>query len=118
MRSIGAKINYVLLLVFLICGVGMLIVNAKINSMDDITNEISQNYIASVSEVDTISENVTSLKSQMMEYLLVGEDKRQATLGNITKTQGAIVTSFQNLKKYASTQRTEEAVGRLEQSYV
>lgn len=117
MRSIGAKINYVLLLVFLICGVGMLIVNAKINSMDDITNEISQNYIASVSEVDAISENVTSLKSQMMEYLLVGEDKRSATLGNITKTQGAIVTSFQNLKKYASTQRTEEAVGRLEQSY-
>lgn len=117
MRSIGAKINYVLLLVFLICGVGMLIVNAKINSMDDITNEISQNYIASVSDVDTISENVTSLKSQMMEYLLVGEDKRSATLGNITKTQGAIVTSFQNLKKYASTQRTEEAVGRLEQSY-
>lgn len=117
MRSIGAKINYVLLLVFMICGVGMLIVNAKINSMDDITNEISQNYIASVSEVDTISENVTSLKSQMMEYLLVGEDKRSATLGNITKTQGAIVTSFQNLKKYASTQRTEEAVGRLEQSY-
>lgn len=117
MRSIGAKINYVLLLVFLICGVGMLIVKAKINSMDDITNEISQNYIASVSEVDTISENVTSLKSQMMEYLLVGEDKRSATLGNITKTQGAIVTSFQNLKKYASTQRTEEAVGRLEQSY-
>lgn len=117
MRSIGAKINYVLLLVFLICGVGMLIVNAKINSMDDITNEISQNYIASVSEVDTISENVTGLKSQMMEYLLVGEDKRPATLGNITKTQGAIVTSFQNLKKYASTQRTEEAVGRLEQSY-
>lgn len=117
MRSIGAKINYVLLLVFLICGVGMLIVNAKINSMDDITNEISQNYIASVSEVDTISENVTSLKSQMMEYLLVGEDKRSATLGNITKTQGAIVTSFQNLKKSASTQRTEEAVGRLEQSY-
>lgn len=117
MRSIGAKINYVLLLVFLICGVGMLIVNAKINSMDDITNEISQNYIASVSEVDAISENVTGLKSQMMEYLLVGEDKRQATLGNITKTQGAIVTSFQNLKKYASTQRTEEAVSRLEQSY-
>ena len=117
MRSIGAKINYVLLLVFLICGVGMLIVNAKINSMDDITNEISQNYIASVSEVDTISENVTSLKSQMMEYLLVGEDKRSSTLGNITKTQGAIVTSFQNLKKYASTQRTEEAVSRLEQSY-
>ena len=117
MRSIGAKINYVLLLVFLICGVGMLIVNAKINSMDDITNEISQNYIASVSEVDTISENVTGLKSQMMEYLLVGEDKRSSTLGNITKTQGAIVTSFQNLKKYASTQRTEEAVSRLEQSY-
>lgn len=117
MRSIGAKINYVLLLVFLICGVGMLIVNAKINSMDDITNEISQNYIASVSEVDAISENVTGLKSQMMEYLLVGEDKRSSTLGNITKTQGAIVTSFQNLKKYASTQRTEEAVSRLEQSY-
>ena len=68
MRSIGAKINYVLLLVFLICGVGMLIVNAKINSMDDITNEISQNYIASVSEVDAISENVTGLKSQTVSY--------------------------------------------------
>ena len=71
MKSIGAKINYVLLLVFLICGVGIFIVNAKINSMGNITNDISQNYLASVKEVDTISEYVVDLKSQMLEYLLV-----------------------------------------------
>ena len=118
MKSIGAKINYVLLLVFLICGVGMVIVNANINSMGDITNEISQNYLASVKEVDTISEYVIDLKSQMLEYLLVSDDKKSATLGNITKTQGAIVTSFQNLKEYASTERMQEAVSKLEQSYV
>ncbi len=117
MKSIGAKINYVLLLVFLICGVGIFIVNAKINSMGNITNDISQNYLASVKEVDTISEYVVDLKSQMLEYLLVSDDKKSATLGNITKTQGAIVTSFQNLKGYASTQRMQEAISKLEQSY-
>ena len=33
MKSIGAKISYVLLLVFLVCGVGIIIVNSKINGM-------------------------------------------------------------------------------------
>lgn len=117
MKSIGAKINYVLLLVFVICAAGILIVNSQINSMGSITNEISQKYIESVREVDTISEYIVNLKSQMLEYLLAPEDKKSSKLGEITKTQGAIVTSFQKLKDSAATDRAKDAVTKLEQSY-
>lgn len=117
MKSIGAKINYVLLLVFVICAAGILIVNSQINSMGNITNEISQKYIESVKEVDTISEYIVNLKSQMLEYLLAPEDKKSSKLAEITKTQGAIVTSFQNLKESAVTDRAKDAVTKLEQSY-
>ncbi len=117
MKSIGAKINYVLLLVFVICAAGILIVNSQINSMGSISNEISQKYIESVKEVDTISEYIVNLKSQMLEYLLAPEDKKSSKLGEITKTQGAIVTSFQKLKDSAATDRAKDAVTKLEQSY-
>ena len=117
MKSIGAKINYVLLLVFVICAAGILIVNSQINSMGSITNEISQKYIESVKEVDTIYEYIVNLKSQMLEYLLAPEDKKSSKLGEITKTQGAIVTSFQKLKDSAATDRAKDAVTKLEQSY-
>ncbi len=117
MKSIGAKINYVLLLVFVICAAGILVVNSQINSMGNITNEISQKYIESVKEVDTISEYIVNLKSQMLEYLLAPEDKKSSKLGEITKTQGAIVTSFQKLKESAATDRAKDAVTKLEQSY-
>lgn len=117
MKSIGAKINYVLLLVFVICATGILVVNSQINSMGNITNEISQKYIESVKEVDTISEYIVNLKSQMLDYLLAPEDKKSSKLGEITKTQGAIVTSFQKLKESATTDRAKDAVTKLEQSY-
>ena len=117
MKSIGAKINYVLLLVFVICAAGILVVNSQINSMGNITNEISQKYIESVKEVDTISEYIVNLKSQMLDYLLAPEDKKSSKLGEITKTQGAIVTSFQKLKESATTDRAKDAVTKLEQSY-
>ena len=45
MKSIGAKISYVLLLVFLVCCVGIIIVNSKINGMGTITNEIIPLFI-------------------------------------------------------------------------
>lgn len=117
MKSIGAKINYILLLVFVICAAGILVVNSQINSMSNITNEISQKYIESVKEVDTISEYIVNLKSQMLDYLLAPEDKKSSKLGEITKTQGAIVTSFQKLKDSAATDRAKDAVTKLEQSY-
>lgn len=117
MKSIGAKINYVLLLVFVICAAGILVVNSQINSMGNITNEISQKYIESVKEVDTISEYIVNLKSQMLDYLLAPEDKKSSKLGEITKTQGAIVTSFQKLNESATTDRAKDAVTKLEQSY-
>lgn len=117
MKSIGAKINYILLLVFVICAAGILVVNSQINSMSNITNEISQKYIESVKEVDTISEYIVNLKSQMLDYLLAPEDKKSSKLGEITKTQGAIVTSFQKLKESATTDRAKDAVTKLEQSY-
>lgn len=117
MKSIGAKINSILLLVFLICMVGILTVNAKISSMGDITNEISQKYLASVSEIDTISGYVGDLKSQMLEYLLAADDKKATAKNNITKTQGAIVTSFQNLKEESTSDRATTAITKLEESY-
>ena len=104
MKSIGAKISYVLLLVFLVCGVGIIIVNSKINGMGTITNEISQKYL-------------TSIESQMLEYLIDDDTQKSTTMSNITKTQGAVVTSLQNLKGNATTDRAGETVNKLEQSY-
>lgn len=117
MKSIGLKINLILVLVFLICGAGILTVNSKINSMGEITGEISQEYLESVKEIDTISKYVVELKAQMLEYLQADEDKRTEVLGNITITQGAVVTSFQTLKEDAASERASTAVAGLEQSY-
>ena len=117
MKSIGAKISYVLLLVFLVCCVGIIIVNSKINGMGTITNEISQKYLTSIEEVDAISKNVVSLQSQMLEYLIDDDTQKSTTMSNITKTQGAVVTSLQNSKGNATTDRAGETVNKLEQSY-
>ena len=117
MKSIGAKISYVLLLVFLVCCVGIIIVNSKINGMGTITNEISQKYLTSIEEVDAIYKNVVSLQSQMLEYLIDDDTQKSTTMSNITKTQGAVVTSLQNLKGNATTDRAGETVNKLEQSY-
>ncbi len=117
MKSIGMKINYILFLVFLICMVGMLTVNSKINSMGTITNEISQKYLDSVKEVDAISEYVVELKTQMLEYLLAGGSENTTALGNITKTQGAITTSFQTMRENSTSDRTSQAIASLEEAY-
>ena len=106
-----------LLLVFLVCCVGIIIVNSKINGMGTITNEISQKYLTSIEEVDAISKNVVSLQSQMLEYLIDDDTQKSTTMSNITKTQGAVVTSLQNLKGNATTDRAGETVNKLEQSY-
>lgn len=117
MKSIGMKINYILFLVFLICMVGMLTVNSKINSMGTITNEISQKYLDSVKEVDAVSEYVVELKAQMLEYLLAGDKENSTALGNITKTQGAISTSFQTMRENSTSDRTSQAIASLEEAY-
>lgn len=117
MKSIGMKINCILFLVFLICGVGILTVNSEINSMGEITTQLSQKYLDSVKEVDTISAYVAELKAQMLEYLLVGEEGKASALSGITVTQGAVVTSFQTLKEDSTNQRTSAAIAKLEESY-
>lgn len=117
MKSIGMKINYILFLVFLICAVGILVVNSKIGSMGDIANEISQKYLDSIKEIDTISEYVVELKMQMLEYLLENDGDKAAVVGEITKTQGAVVTSFQALKEDSTNERTSDAVEKLEEAY-
>lgn len=117
MKSIGIKINSILVLIFLICGIGILTVNSEINSMEEITNELSQKYLESVQEIDTISEYVVELKAQMLEYLLADTDKKSDALSNITITQGAAVTSFQTLKDDSISDRTSEAVSKLEEAY-
>lgn len=117
LKSIGAKINYVLILVFAICVIGMLIINARIGSMGSITEEISGNYLSSIEEVDTVSMNVVYLQSYMMEYMMADKDGKQSAMSNITTTQGAILTSIQNLTEYAVTDRGVAAINKLKASY-
>lgn len=45
MKSIGAKISYVLLLVFLVCCVGIIIVNSKINGMEQLQMKSVRNTL-------------------------------------------------------------------------
>lgn len=117
MKSVGMKINCILFLVFLICGIGIHTVNTEINSMDDITYEISQKYLGSVKEIDAVANYVAELKAQMLEYLLEDEADRPSVLAGITVTQGAIATSFQTLKSDSTNERTSNAIAKLEESY-
>lgn len=117
MKSVGMKINCILFLVFLICGIGIHTVNTEINSMDDITYEISQKYLGSVKEIDAVANYVAELKAQMLEYLLEDEADRPSVLAGITVTQGAVATSFQTLKSDSTNERTSNAIAKLEEAY-
>lgn len=116
-KSIGAKINSVLVFVFIIGVLGILVINTKISSMGNITEELSGEYLTSIQQIDSINMNVTNLKSYMMQYLLVEEDAKSSTMSSITTTQGQILTSFQNLKENAITDRGLETINELEEVY-
>ncbi len=117
LKSIGAKINYSLILVFVICVIGMLVINSRINSMGAVTEEISGNYLSSIEEIDNISLNVVQLRAYMLEYMLAEEEEKTSISSNITQTQGAILTSFQQLSDYAVTDRGADTINKLKTSY-
>lgn len=117
MKKIGTKINCVLFLVLVICVAGMLLVDMRIGSMGKLTEHISSQYLDSIQEIDAISINVANLKSYMMEYMLVEKNARNTTKSSITTTQGAILTSFENLKKDSVSDRATKAITDLETQY-
>lgn len=117
MKSIGTKINLVLLVVISFTVIGMFLVNTRIQSMNNVTENISGEYIDSIQQVDRLSIQIAQLRSYLMEYLLNTEEEREATLGNITTTQSAILTSFENLRNDCTTERMTSAVDSLKNSY-
>lgn len=116
-KSIGIKIISVFIIVLLISGVGIFITNAKISDMNDISGEVSGPYTSCIKEIDKISIYVGNLKTDLREYLLTEKDMQSKVLSNITTTQGAILTSLLNLKEFSSTQRTTDAIDKLQEIY-
>ena len=116
-KSIGLKIYLVLFLVLIIVVGGMFAVNKRIVSMGTITDKISNEYLNSVTQIDTISVDVAQLQSLMLEYMMVDEDAKSKTKSSITTTQGAILTCFENLNEDAATQRALSAIAKLKESY-
>lgn len=116
-KSIGAKIYLVLCLVFIIVVAGMFTVMTRITNMETITEQISTEYLSSVSEIDKISFNISKLQTYMLEYFLADEEEKSGAKSNITTTQGAILTGFENLNEDATTDKSKWAISNLRTSY-
>lgn len=116
-RTIGMKINCVLVLVCVIFGIGILSVITKINSMGDVAEEINGGYMTSVKEIDSVSNDVVYLQMYLREYLLMDEESRLGTLSNIKTAQGRVEASIESLKENSLTKRSKDAVDALDKSY-
>lgn len=116
-RTIGMKINCVLVLVCVIFAIGILSVITKINSMGELAEQINGGYLTSVKEIDSISNDVIYLQMYLREYLLMEEEQRLGTLSNITTAQGRISASIESLKENSLTERSKEAAEALDKSY-
>lgn len=116
-KSIGAKINYVLVLLFAICCIGIFFINMRITRMGEITEQLGGEYLSSIQEIDTITMNVIRLESYMKDYMLATPDNKSSALSSVTTTQGAILTSLQKLSEYSATERGSKAVAKLYEAY-
>lgn len=116
-RTIGMKINCVLVLVSVIFAIGILSVITKINSMGELAEQINGGYLTSVKEIDSISNDVIYLQMYLREYLLMEEEQRLGTLSNITTAQGRISASIESLKENSLTERSGKAAEALDKSY-
>ena len=116
-KSIGTKIYLVLCLVFIIVVAGMVTVMTRITNMEAITEKISTEYLGSVSEIDNISLNISKLQTYMLDYFLADENEKAGAKSNITTTQGAILTGFENLNDDATTEKGSLIISNLKTSY-
>lgn len=117
MKSIGTKINLVLVIVLFITVIGMFVVNSSIQGMDKVTEEISAQQTDSIKQLNSVSVAVNEMKSLMLEYMMSDEADRASVKSSITTTQGSILSSFEVLKEDSTTDRMMTAIGDLISSY-
>lgn len=116
-RKISLKISCVFLLIFLVCGVGIAIIRSEIRNMDDVSQNLSGNYMEAINQLNKVSLNAANLQSYVYQYLLTDEDGRKDCLSKITQAQGNELTTLQSLKGYMITEREQNTAKALESAY-
>lgn len=116
-RKISMKISCVFVLIFLVCGSGIGIIRSEIRDMDEISKNLSEEYMEAVNQLNKVSLNAANLQSYMYQYLMADEDGRKACLTKITQAQGNELTTLQSLKEYMRTEREQSTVKTLESAY-
>lgn len=116
-KKIEYRIIFIFLLIFLVCGIGILIIRTEIQGMDKINERISGNYMEATDELNNISLNTGYLQSYLYQYLLAGDEERGSVTTSITTTQGNILTSLQALNETTLSQREADTVSILTDSY-
>lgn len=116
-RKISLKISCVFLLIFLVCGVGIGIIRFEIRNMDDVSQNLSGNYMEAINQLNKVSLNAANLQSYVYQYLLTDEDGRKDCLSKITQAQGNELTTLQSLKGYMLTEREQNTAKALESAY-
>lgn len=117
MKSIGTKINLVLVVVLLITIIGMVMVNSSIREMSKVTEEISGQQTDSIKQLNAVSVAVSEMKSLMLEYMLSDEEAKSSVKSSITTTQGSILSDFEALKEDSTTDRMTETIDNLVSAY-
>ncbi len=117
MKSIGTKINLVLVVVLLITVIGMVMVNSSIREMSKVTEEISVQQTDSIKQLNAVSVAVSEMKSLMLEYMLSDEEAKSSVKSSITTTQGSILSDFEALKEDSTTDRMTETIDNLVSAY-
>lgn len=117
MKSIGTKINLVLVIVLVITVIGMFMVNSSIQKMDKVTEEISAQQTDSIKQLNAVSVAVSEMKSLMLEYMMSDEEAKSSVKSSITTTQGSILSAFEVLKEDSTTDRMMGTIESLVSAY-
>ncbi len=116
-KRISMKILAIFIAIFLICGCGFAAIAAMVSRVNQISTHISENYITSIEQLDSISLRASNLRAYLKEYLLSDEEARVKVKDDITMAEGNILSLMQDLMAESETERQTNTLATLKEVY-
>ncbi len=105
MKKISLKISTVLILIFIVCICGFLVLRVQISNMVSLGSNMSEVYVESIEELDNISLYAANLQRYLYQYMASDPDERSGVTSSISTTQGSLLTSLASLQSYMQSER-------------
>lgn len=117
-KRITVKILSIFILIFVICGIGFVVLAGKVSSMDEINEKIGGEYLSDIEELDSFNLNIAYLQADIKDYFFAADDAaKQSVMSDITSLMGNALSSLQKLQDTAETERQQKTVGLLMDAY-